>query len=279
MPTVVDAHQHFWDLQALNYGWIPKDHPVLSRNYLPRDLAPILAQQGVQRTVLVQAHHGNEENRWALKLAKVNPFIAGIVGVADLADPDPATTLAEFAGDPRFVGVRFNVGPDSTNGETVKPDLARGVAALDQLGLACDLLIPPGQLGHVPVLSRAFPGVRFIVDHLGCPPIKSRVMEPWARQIEEVSECPNVWVKVSGLITQADTERWIPNDLKPYVHAAIELFGCDRLMFGSDWPVCLLAGSYERVTGALRDCLGALTENEQNMVWGGTATAVYDLVR
>lgn len=279
MTMIVDAHQHFWDLNALEYKWIPKDHPVLSRNYMPRDLAPLISREGVHRTVLVQANHSNEENRWALKLTKDFPFIAGIVGTADIGDANIEATLAEFADHPRFVGVRFNVGTDSTSDGRVRPELARGLAALDKLDLSCDLLVPGGMLGQVPAIAAAFPNVRFIVDHLGCPPIKSGEIDAWSAQLEAVSERSNVAVKLSGLITLADRERWRPADIKPYVHAAVELFGFERLMFGSDWPVCLMSGTYDRVVANLRDCLGVLTDSEHDQVWGGTATRVYRLVR
>lgn len=277
MPIVVDAHQHFWDLSVLEYPWIPREHRVFGRNYLPQDLAPLLSREGVNKTVLVQANHSNEENRWALKLAAKNPFIAGVVGVADLVDTRMLETLNEFADNPCFVGVRFNIAADSTADGVVKPELARGLSTLDRLGLTCDLLVPPGLLIHVPAIAAAFPNVRFIVDHLGCPSIRTGEMEPWSQHLETVSEFPNVVVKLSGMITQADVQNWRPNDLKPYVHAAIELFGFDRLMFGSDWPVCLLAGGYDRVVAALRECVGAVTDAERDMIWGGTAIKAYGL--
>lgn len=277
MSDVIDAHQHFWDLQNLHYAWIPKGHEVLDRNYLPENLEPLLRQNGIARTVVVQAHSDVEENRWALRLAARHDFIAGVVGTAPLDDPHIEATLAEFADQERFVGVRFSVEEDATDGKTIRPDLHRGLAALARHGLACDLQFVPATLRHVPVLARAFPELRCVIPHLGNPDIKGGQLVNWRREFLAAARCPNVYAKLSGLITCADVQRWQVADLRPYVATAVEAFGFERLMFGSDWPVCLQAGSYQRVVEAMREALGSISESERAWAWGGTARAFYAL--
>ncbi len=280
MSAIVDAHHHLWDPGRASYPWMTDDLAVIRRPFGPADLAPELAAVGVDGTVLVQSRSSLDETRELLAVAEQTPFIRGVVGWVDLADPAIADTLAELrAGDGgrRLVGIRHQVHDEPDPAWLDRHDVSHGIRAVGELGLAYDLLVRPRELPAATRLVGDMPDVRFVVDHLAKPPIRSGELEPWASLIVELGALQNAWCKVSGMITEADWGTWQPADLQPYVEHVLEAFGSGRLMFGSDWPVCLLAGSYAQVVEAARTCLADLGPAERDRVFGATAVDVYRL--
>jgi L-fuconolactonase len=275
----IDAHQHYWDTGAFDYGWAQAGLPALERPFLPGDLEPQLAAVGIDRTVVVQVLHTTEETAWLLDLARANPSIAGVVGWVDLearAD-DIEGSLAGLRDDPRLVGIRHLVHEEPDVGWLTRPAVIRGLGVLERTGVPFDLLLRPAHLRHVPLLSERLPGLRMVVDHIAKPLIAARRMEPWATDVRAAAANPNVWCKLSGMITEADHAAWSPDDLAPYVEVALDAFGVGRLMYGSDWPVCTLAGSYGQVIGALRTVLGSIDAGVEARLFGGSAAEFYGI--
>jgi L-fuconolactonase len=279
MAPVTDAHQHFWQLsRPFNYAWLdaPQHRPI-RRDFLPGDLEPHLRATGVARTVVVQTQHDLEENRWLLGLAERYDFIAGVVGWVDLASPACEEQLLESAGHPKFVGVRHVTQDEPDDDFIVRPDVVRGLRVLEKHGVPFDLLFYVRHLRHAATLARQLPGLRMVIDHLAKPRIREGRTDDWLPHFRAAAAFPNVFCKVSGMVTEADWERWTPADLNPYVQTALECFGPERCLFGSDWPVCELAGTYEEVYGALCEALGPVSEAERALVLGGTAGRFYGL--
>jgi len=278
--TVVDAHQHFWDPHRVDYPWLAPAYPELDRTFDFEDLAPHLASNGVDATVLVQAADSAEDNDAMFAIADEHAEIAGVVAWLPLDRPSEAEkALAELRRRDRFVGVRNLVhvrpDPDWVLSEPVSASL--GMLELAQVPF--DLVTAlPRHLQHVPALCEAHPGLTIVLDHLAKPPVGGGGLEPWAGLMARAARYPNVYAKLSGLYREGDERGpWTVDDLRPIVRCALDLFGAERLMFGSDWPVCELAGGYEAVTGALFDIFEDLDEGERRSVLGGTAVSVYGL--
>ncbi len=248
----IDSHQHFWRYDAAQYPWIPAGSP-LQRDWLPEDLGRLQRPLGFDGSIAVQARQSLEESRWLLALADADPRIKGVVGWVDLRSERVEDELAEFAAHPRFVGVRHVVQDEPDDEFMLRPEFVRGIGKLRQHGLTYDLLVFPKQLPAAIGLVRRFPGQPFVLDHIAKPLIKAGTLSPWREQIRELATFPNVCCKVSGMVTEADHRAWRTADLSPYLDVVAEAFGEDRLMFGSDWPVCLLAASYEQTFAAVRD--------------------------
>jgi L-fuconolactonase len=273
----IDSHQHFWNLQRLRYPWLSPDLAPLYRNFEPPDLAPQLQACGVSATIVVQATHDRAETDWLLELARATPFIKGVVAWLDLGAPDLDEQLDACTAQGPLCGVRHQVHDEPDPEWLLRPEIVRGLQTLARRQIAYDLLVRPT---HLPLLPRLFdlvPDGRWVIDHLAKPPIARGVLEPWARDLGRVAQHPQVCCKLSGMITEAEHARWTIDDLRPYVERAIELFGPERLLFGSDWPVCLLAGGYERVHAALAALIGGLSPHEQAAIWGGAARRIYQL--
>lgn len=271
-----DAHQHFWRFSEADYPWIGPESP-LRRNYLPSDLAPELAACDLRGCIAVQARQTLEESRWLLELAHTSPIIQGVVGWVDLQSLHVEQQLAEFSQDPKFVGVRHVIQDEEDEMFMARPSFLRGIRKLESFGLTYDLLIYPHHLPGAIELARAFPGQRFVLDHLAKPRLREGLLHPWREHLQELAACPNVMCKVSGLVTEADWSRWTPADLRPYLDAALEAFGEERLMFGSDWPVALLAGSYARVFQVVYDFVQERCPNASAKIFGGNARRFYNL--
>jgi L-fuconolactonase len=269
----LDAHQHFWKYDSVQYDWIKPDWPI-RRDFLPSDLQPLLQQHGFDGTIAVQARQSLEESRWLLALADDFPFIKGVVGWVDLQSEKVNEQLAELAVHSRFVGVR-HVLQDEPDEFMLKPEFLRGIGALKQFGLTYDILIFPRQLPTAIELARKFPEQKFVLDHLAKPLVRHGTLSPWREQMCELAQSPNVFCKVSGLITEADWANWKSSELKPYFEIALELFGESRLMYGSDWPVCLLAGNYERVFRLQDDFAQQLGSAGCAKFFGGNAAEFY----
>jgi L-fuconolactonase len=277
--STIDAHQHFWQLsQPFDYRWL--DAPSLApirRDYLPEHLEPHLRATGVRSSVVVQTQHDLAENRWALDLADRHGHIVGVVGWVDLTSPACEEQVRELRRHPKFVGVRHVTQDEPDDDFIVRPDVCRGLGVLEKHGVPFDLLFHVKHLRHAATLARGFPNLRLVIDHLAKPHIKAGRTEDWLPNLRAAASFPNVFCKLSGLVTEADRERWAAADLRPYVRTALELFGPRRCMYGSDWPVCELAGSYERVHAALTEALGPLGDGERADVFGGTARRFYRL--
>jgi L-fuconolactonase len=276
----IDAHHHFWQVGRYAYPWI-EPGTVLDQSFGPDLLAPQLAQQNIERSVLVQTIPSLDETRWFLQLAAEQPWIAGVVGWVDLTDPTIERTLDELIAEHgrRLVGIRHNLHDEADNDWVLREDVLRGLAAVARRGLAYDLLIRPRHLPLVAELAHRQPELRLVVDHAAKPAIAAAGWDDWATPLADVSEFPQVFCKLSGLITESHHDRWQPADLTPYIDHVLRVFGPARVMFGSDWPVCLLAGSYERVVDALARNIEGLSASEQEQVFGGTAESFYQLNR
>lgn len=290
---IVDSHHHFWDLSRFDYYWMPPGPNVLRRNYLPDDMKPLLERTGVSRTVLVQAHLSVDEARFLLDIAEGSDFVAGVVAWVDLTSRNVGNVLDELVRhhplstrmergtggevSSPLVGIRHQVEDDPDEAWLSRPTAIRGLKEVAARGLTYDLLVRPQHLKYVPPLAEKVPGLRMVVDHIAKPPIATGEMEPWATDIAAVAAIPSIYCKVSGMVTEADHTRWKVEDLKPYVARVVELFGFDRLMWGSDWPVCLLAASYERVLSSTLEALGPISQDDMAKFLGRNAKEFYRL--
>jgi L-fuconolactonase len=278
----IDSHQHFWQLSRFEYPWMDASLGALLHDFGPEDLQPLLDAAGIDHTVLVQSISSLDETLWLLQLAGDDPVIAGVVGWVDLTDPNVDAVLDEFAYDPKFVGVRHQVHDEVDDRWLLRDDVLHGLSRLVARHCAFDLLLRPRHLPAAIEVARRLPELPLVVDHMAKPSIaKSSIArvgwDDWAGPLAELAAFPNVACKLSGMVTEADRQRWQPADLRPYIDHALECFGPERLMFGSDWPVCLLAGSYQQVHEALVANLGSLSPDEQAQIFGYTAARMYSL--
>ncbi len=273
----VDAHQHFWDPAIEDYPWLADDDlaPV-RRRFDPKDLEPVLREHGVDGTVLVQALGSSAETSRLLAVAETTPFVLGVVGWVDLTAPDIARALDELTGG-ALVGIRHQVQDEPDPAWLLRADVQRGIAAVGDAGLAYDLLVRPPQLQAAIETARLHPAMRFVVDHVAKPPIRDGDTVEWARGLEQLAELPNVSCKLSGLVIEADWDAWRADELVPYYRRALDWFGPSRTMFGSDWPLCLVAADYGAVFELVLAALDGLDDAERDAVLGGNATRIYRL--
>jgi L-fuconolactonase len=270
----LDSHQHFWSYDERLYPWIPKGSP-LHRDWLPDDLAPLLAKTGLEGSIAVQARQSIEESRWLLNLAERHPLIKGVVGWVDLQSDTVEVELTELTKQSKFLGVRHVVQDEPDVNFMLRPAFLRGIGRLKQFNLTYDILIFPKQLPAAIELVKRFPDQSFVLDHIAKPLIRDGAISPWREQIRELAAMQNLLCKVSGMITEADHAKWKLSDFRPYLDIAFEAFGEDRLMFGSDWPVCLLAGSYERVFGLVDNYARQKSNGARDKLFGGNAARFY----
>jgi L-fucono-1,5-lactonase len=274
---IIDSHQHFWQVGRFEYPWMTPEIELLCRDYLPEMLEPVLQRNGVAQTVLVQASNSFEETQWLLELADENPFIGGVVGWVDLQSEDVAQQLDSLMAHSKLKGVRHLVESEPANDWLTQPNVVRGLRELGGRGLTYDLLIHPRHLKYATEVVAECPETRFVIDHMAKPAIKSGDIQEWARELKQLAAFPNVSCKLSGLVTQANWSNWRVEDLKSYVETALEYFGAERMMFGSDWPVCLLAATYERVLDAFQNLLARLNEDERQRIFSDNAVEFYRL--
>lgn len=270
----LDSHQHFWRYDAAQYPWIPAGSP-LQRDWLPADLGKIHRSLNFDGSIAVQARQSLAESNWLLGLADADSRVKGVVGWVDLRSDRVEEELAPLAAHPRFVGVRHVAQDEPDDRFLVGRDFLRGISRLRQFDLAYDILIYPRQLPAAIELVSHFPDQPFVLDHIAKPPIAGGVTEPWAVQIRELARHANVLCKVSGMVTEADHKAWQFEHFRPYLDVVFEAFGPGRLMFGSDWPVCLLAASYEQVEGLARDYARHLDTADAAAFWGGNCERFY----
>ena len=273
----IDSHQHFWNYNAREYSWMKEGMGVLQRDFTPQDLASAQAEIGFDGSVAVQARMTLEETRWLLELAAEHETIRGVVGYVDLLSPDVGDQVDEFKNDPKCVGMRHVVHDEPDDDFMLRDDFLNGLEAISRRGLAYDLLLFERHLPvAIEVVSR-LPDLRFVVDHVSKPLIRDGVLSPWDANIGDLARLENVTCKLSGMVTEADWDSWKPDDLEPYMTVVLEAFGPDRLMIGSDWPVCLVAGSYGSVMSVVVDFVERLSSDEQARILGGTCCEVYRL--
>lgn len=273
----VDAHHHLWDYNPLDYRWITDAMSILRRDFLPDDLKPELDRVGIESTVVVQARQKIEETEWLLKLATQYPFILGVVGWVPLTDPQVVDILEYFADSPKLKGVRHLLQDEPDENYMLRKDFNRGIDALTQFGLTYDILIFAHQLPQTIRFVDRHPDQVFILDHIAKPRIRDNVLSPWAEDISELARRENVYCKISGMVTEADWTHWSEEQLAPYLEIVLEAFSPCRLMFGSDWPVCLIASSYQCWFQVVTQAISQLNSEEQSMILGGTAARVYRL--
>jgi L-fuconolactonase len=282
---VVDAHQHFWTYGTYQTSWMevspyagdPALEP-LRRSFQPDDLVPELKAAGVHRTVTIEAADGLAENEALLANARTRDWIAGVVGWVPLAYPsDAERALDARSSEPALVGIRHLVNVEPDPDWIIRPDVLKGLQVLAARGVTFDYVgILPRHLEHVPLVARRVPDLRIVIDHLGKPPIAAREFEPWSSLLARAARMPNVFAKLSGLDAgSADT--WTAADIAPYIDRALDLFGPERLMFGSDWPVANLRGGYGKVWRETNLALTRLSHDERDQILGGTAIAFYRL--
>jgi len=271
---MIDSHQHFWQVGRFDYPWMTSDLGVLYRDYLPDELAPILQRNGVKQTVLVQASNSVAESRWLLDLADGNSFIAGVVGWVDLMSLEIDAQLDELCAHPNFKGVRHLVESEPHDDWLVRPAVLAGLRKLSARGLSYDLLVHTRHLQYVPPVAERCPDLALVIDHMAKPPIARNEIKEWSQALKPVARYSNVHCKLSGLVTEANWSSWQTNDLRPYVEYALELFGADRMMFGSDYPVCLLAASYDRVLESFQELLG---DDDRDKIFCKNAARFYRL--
>jgi L-fuconolactonase len=272
----IDAHQHFWHYDPVRDGWITDEMAVLKRDFLPGDLIQRMHEAGIERSIAVQADQSEKETKFLLNLAAANDEIAGVVGWVDLADPNIEPRLQQFSKYPKLRGFRhiLQAEPDD---RLLREDFLRGISCLARHDFTYDILIYARQLPAANELVRRFPLQKFVVDHLAKPSIKSGDIEQWSREIRRLAKNQNVYCKVSGMVTEAEWKGWSEEDFRPYQDVIFEAFGSERLMFGSDWPVCLLAASYAQVKELVENYTRDLSAGEKANIFGLNAARFYGL--
>lgn len=272
----IDAHQHFWRYAPKRDTWINEDMSVLKRDFMPQDLELLLNAHHMDGCIAVQADQSEAETEFLLGLAAQHTFIKGVVGWVDLRAPNVGERLAYFAQNPYFKGVRHIVQQEPDD-FLLRKEVQQGISQLQSFGLAFDLLIKPTQLCAAQVLAQKFPLQTFVLDHLAKPYIKDGILQPWKQHIQALAEQENVYCKLSGLVTEAHWQKWSKDQFLPYLEVALNAFGPDRLLFGSDWPVCLLACNYSEVLALITDFIHSCSPGDRQKMMGKNAVAAYQL--
>ena len=273
----IDAHQHFWRYDPAEHGWMTDPMAAIRRDFLPEDLRPLLGGLGFDGCVAVQARQNLEETRWLLELAAQHDFVRGVVGWVDLRSPELGRQLERFGDQKKLVGVRHVVQDEPDDEFMLREEFRRGIARLGEFNLAYDVLIYPRQLKAAIGLAGLFPDQRFVLDHIAKPAIGGGRLEPWESGLRELARAPNLFCKLSGMVTEARWEAWRPEDFQPYLDVVFEAFGPERLMIGSDWPVCTLSAGYESAMGIVLGYIAQFPKTEQDSILGGNCARFYKL--
>jgi L-fuconolactonase len=274
----IDSHQHYWKVDRGDYHWMTPAVPVLYRDYLPPDLQPCLVKHNIQKTIVVQAAQTTEETDFLLALAAEDDSIAGVVGWLDLDDPDFPAQFERYRNKPKFIGLRPMLHDIADDRWILRPNVISALKVIVSEDFPFEFLTFPRHLPFVLEVLESVPGLRAVIDHISKPEIRSGKLDPWRSLMSRLAGHPKLFCKLSGMITEADHQHWTSDDLRPYVDHVISCFGFDRVMFGSDWPVCLCAGSYDQVIGAVREILASrLSEDAEAQLFGGNAMRFYKL--
>lgn len=277
---IVDSHHHFWDPNHAEYPWMTGEHEQLKRPFGPADLAPLLEASGVVKTIVVQARQELAETHFLLRTAAEYEWLGGVVGWVDLTDPGLASTVADIKDGPgggALVGVRHLVHDEPDAQWLTRDDVMGGLETIAQAGLVYDLLVRPRELPAATEAARLLPDLRFVIDHMAKPAISLGEFEPWAKRLQAIAALPNVRCKISGLVTEADWDSWSRGDLERYVGMTVEWFGPNRIMWGSDWPVCTVAASYDEVLAVSSDLLEGILGTDVSDVLGRCAMETYGI--
>lgn len=273
----IDAHQHFWIYNPNRDSWIDESMKVLKRNFLPEDLFPWIKHQSLDGTIAVQADQSEDETNFLLGLAEKNSWILGVVGWINLRNKNVEKRAEHFSKHSKLKGFRHIVQSEPDKNFMLDEKFQNGIDCLTYFKFTYDILIYPNQLPAAIKLSEKHPDQKFILDHIAKPDIKKRMLEPWSSAIKELAQNKNVCCKLSGLITEADHKKWQPGDIYPFLEVVFETFGCDRLLFGSDWPVCLLAGSYKQVFSFIETYLQNFSDGDKEKIFGKNAGIFYNI--
>ena len=272
----IDSHQHFWKYNSQKHSWIPDEMSAIRKDFTPRNLEPLLKKNGLSGCVAVQADQSEAETQVLLKYAEEHEFIKGVVGWVDLASENVEERLKHFSKNSFLKGIRHTVWDEKGEFMTA-PDFQRGIGLLANTGLTYDLLAFDYQLGSAVELVQEFPRQKFVLDHMGKPQISGKPDEKWEKNIRELGESANVWCKISGLVTETPGFSWNTTDFFPFLEVVTAAFRADRLMFGSDWPVCLSVASYKEVIGIVEDFFSSYSEEDREKIFGKNATDFYNL--
>lgn len=271
----IDAHQHFWNYDPVKDAWITDDMHVIQRNFMPEDLWPALKQQGIEGCIAVQADQSEHETLFLLELADKFDFIKGVVGWVDLRASNIGERLEYFSTFPKLKGFRHVVQGEPQDDFLLRKDFCRGIALLREYDFTYDILIYPRHIKYANEFVRRFPEQPFVIDHLAKPFIRDKKIDEWKKDIETIAEAGNVHCKLSGMVTEADWKNWVMDDFKLYIDTVVESFGPERIMFGSDWPVCLVAAEYKQVCKVVEQHTSYLSDVSKERLWGGNAERFY----
>lgn len=274
---IIDSHHHLWKYKPEDYGWMDDSMEILKKDYLPENLEPLLKNSGVHSTVVVQARQSLEETEWLLEMAEQHAFIQGVVGWVDLCAPSLSELLDKYASHPKLVGVRHVLHDEPDDDFMLREDFKRGISQLQIYNLTYDLLLFPKHLSRAAELVKTFPEQRFVLDHLAKPPIKSGTIQAWKSGLEKLAAMSNVWCKLSGMVTEADHRAWKQEDFLPYMAVVLDSFGTDRVMLGSDWPVCTLGGTYQDVMEIPMKFISRMSQTDQELIGYQNALDGYQL--
>lgn len=273
----IDAHQHFWKFDPVRDSWITDDMPAIQKDFMPQDILPLLQEHGFTGTIVVQSDQSEEENVFQLKNAAEHDFIKGVVGWVDLQAENVEDRLAHYAQFSKMKGFRHVLQGETDRALMLKPSFKKGISLLSKYNFTYDILIFPDQLEYAAELVKEFPDQMFVIDHIAKPGIKNKKIAGWKEDIQNIAEAENVYCKISGMVTEADLENWKKEDIKPYIDIVAEAFGTNRIMYGSDWPVCLLAASYDSVLDIVKEYFASFSKNEQDNFFGKNAFTFYNL--
>ncbi|MEO5888973.1 MAG: amidohydrolase family protein [Ferruginibacter sp.] len=273
----IDAHQHFWQFDPVRDSWINDEMAVIQKDFLPTDIEPVLQQNNIAGCVTVQSDQSETENEFQLNNAGNFDFIKGVVGWVNLQSEDIEDRLAYYSSYKKMKGFRHVLQGEADRALMLKPAFMNGIAKLQQFRFTYDILIFPDQLKYATELVAAFPGQKFVLDHIAKPVIKEHEIVDWKRDISALAKYQNCHCKISGMVTEADWKNWKKEDFNPYLDTVVNAFGTDRIMFGSDWPVCLVAASYAKMLAVVTDYFSSFTNNEQEKFFGSNAIEFYNL--
>ena len=274
---IIDSHQHFWNYEPEKHSWIDDEMSVIRRDFLSDDLQKVFDENGVDACVAVQADQTTEETDFLISLAENNNFIKGVVGWVDLRSESIEEDLLKYKKYDVIKGFRHVVQEEQDHNFMLRPEFLNGIELLGKYDLCYDILIFPHQLGAALELVKKFPNQKFVIDHIAKPYIKDGFFEGWAVMMREIAKNQKVYCKISGMITEADYKTWTPEQVHPYMKLVLESFGAGRVMYGSDWPVCLVAGNYSIVKALVTDFISDLSQEQQNAIMGGNAAKFYNL--
>ena len=274
---IIDSHQHFWIYEAEKHAWIDDDMKVIRKNFLPEDLKIVYQENNIDGCVAVQADQTLAETDFLLDLAEKNDFIKGVVGWVDLRASNIDTVLKQYSQFSKLKGFRHVVQGEADHNFMLRPDFLNGIAALEKYNFTYDILIFPHQLGAALELVHRFPNQKFVIDHIAKPYLKDGFYDGWATLMKAIGEYENVYCKLSGMTTEADYNNWTPEQIEPYMQLVLDAFGANRILFGSDWPVCLVAGNYTKTKELVTNFIAKLSSEEQAAIMGGNAMQFYNL--